>query len=141
MTNLFRRYIVGLLDVPAADGLLMWWTTLCSIYCRWPLKYICSAKVLLYHIKFGLRLHNLFLSYWAFWFTYYLKRDTSWPETQYRMFHNPLCPVGVWDFYKRMLFEMSPEELTSFLAGKELQRLYRERQLRCRFPSQLVESS
>jgi len=137
MTYLFKRYIIGLFDVAFADYLLLWWSTVVlRVYSIWPLKHL-GARALLWHIKIGLWLQRQWLWYWAMWFDHYLKTDTCWPETQRKMLHNPLCPIGVWSYYKRMLFEMTPNQIASFLVGEPERKAYRERQLRCGFVPQI----
>jgi len=132
MNTIFRRYIIGMFDVPAADRLLLIWTlAIGRLLLGLPVKFFIT------HVKVGLWLHRQWLLYWNFWFQYYLKRDTYWPKTQDCMFRNPLCPVGVWNYYKRMIFEMTPEELGKFLVGETERKLYRERQMRCGFAPQI----
>lgn len=131
---MFRRYIIGIFEYDLANKALVTWVLLGINYVRLP---VFLRRLFFVHCRLGMWLYDTWLRYWFFWFTYYLKRDTGWPQTQDRMFRNPLCPAGVWDYYKRILFEMDPTEIASFLANENLRALYRDRQLRCGFVPQI----
>ena len=62
-------------------------------------------------LRLGIRLHKIFNSYLAAWFMYYLKRDTSWAMTNDLMFENCLCPDGARQLYRKILFDISPEDV------------------------------
>jgi len=85
----------------------------------------------------GLWLHKVYNTYWTFWLCYYLERDTRWDATQMAMASNPLCPEGIQVFYRDLLFEAEPGEVTQVFGvlpwTKRVTRLYRARQERCGF--------
>jgi hypothetical protein len=129
-----RRVTLGVLEYDFANKLLVNWTMLgAATACHLPFF---SQGYFRHHLAVGIWAHGNLLRYWFYWLSHYLRTDNGWPETQSRMLKNPLCPVGVWWYYKQILFEMTPEQLSGFLVDDRLLQLYRERQKRCGFVPQ-----
>ena len=133
--NWFRKYIIGLFEYDLANSLLVHWMVFGSEF--YLMKPLIIRRLFFVHCRLGIWLYEKWTSYWFFWLSHYLERDTNWSVTQARIISNPLCPLGVHHYYKLLIYQMTPEELTKFLTDKHLLKLYRERQLRCGFTPQI----
>lgn len=122
LAYLVKRYLTGMLDIPALDKGLVLWLALGKYLTRAP------VQVFRGYLQAGVWIHQLLMRYWSFWFAFYLKRDEWWPDTEKRIDLNPLCPATVSGYYKALLFDH--EKVKDFFPTEILE-IYRARQVRC----------